>query len=97
MAAGWSDRQKYNRIRTGLGRIQRDLEKAGIQAIYERRTLRGEGFAIWYHGLNASNGESALLAHIHITLGNLDEHYEFLDFERGLDRLKQLYSLAEVK
>jgi hypothetical protein len=98
MAAGIS-RQRETRIRRDiLQRIVRELAGAQVPVVYHKATKgthaevwsvpgAPQDFRIFLRTLRASNGEGCIVSHLVLN----GEHYEWLDFQRGLDTLKRVY------
>lgn len=96
MAAGLSKRQIYTRIRSRLGRIQRELEKGGVGSFYTNRQLGADqnknpnlAFNISFNVGNMSNGETYRFPVLTIH-EPVQEGYGHLDFDKGIQRLIQL-------
>lgn len=102
MAAGLDPKRQYRITYAHLQSIRRELRKVGVVSTYANRALTGAGdtFVIWYRRLNASNGECALLPCIEIFPKMEDrakrERFDYLDFNRGLKRLNELFGKREV-
>jgi hypothetical protein len=92
MAAGLSAKRQYEIIYRRLKKIEGDLNRAGIKAVYGNRQVvdeatQGKEFQIYYHRLNASNGECALFPVLYLNEGGTRVEYYFMDFEKGLAKL----------
>jgi hypothetical protein len=97
MGAGLSQKQIYTRTYNRLQRHMYDLRAAGVDAGYSDRVVKGQdewgnGFSISYKVLRASNGEVAGLPTVSIVNGGKRQSFEWLQFERGLDEVKKLFT-----
>lgn len=100
MAAGLSVQAEKRITYRMLKRVAVRLWAAGILCEYKNHTLSyadaQKSFVVYCVRLNASNGEAALLPHVSITVANKSgtgktERYDHLSFERGIERIKELF------
>jgi hypothetical protein len=106
MGAGLSKAQFNGRVYRRLKSTQRQLVRAGVPTIYENYQLypdltgvedTGKGFNIGYTRLNASNGETAGIPLILVTINGDREEYGWWnskhgDFNKGIARIIELFA-----